>query len=609
MSTYNDTVGDVDIIFAGGGTAACVAAGRLAKANPEMKILLVEGGQNNFNEPQIVNPAIYLSNLAPDSKTAIFYKSKASNFLNGREAIVPAGGLLGGGSSINFMMYTRAQGIDFDSWDTPGWTAKDMLAMCKKLETFHPTDEKYDKSKHGYDGPVSVGDGGYRGKIGEDGLLETIKKMGYKEIDDLQDLESNGGFARWHRYVSPDGKRQDAAHRYIHPLLQSGNYPNLHILLESKVVKVLFDESSPPRAIGVEYKSNPTAQPEMALSKPLHRTIKAKKLVVVSSGALGTPQILERSGIGNPEILKKLDIPLIVDLPGVGEQYQDHNLILYPYKTNMDEGQTLDGFLSGRKELAAALEAKDPMTGWNGIDFAGKLRPSDEDIAALGPEFQQDWDRDFKPFPSKPLMLLGSVNAFLADPSLVEPGQYISFGTYTAYPYSRGSIHITSKEDVINGYEFDAGYLRHPSDVKKLVWAYKMSREIVRRFPYYKGEVELGHPKFKEGSKAGIPTGDVSAFAIDSPKLEYSKEDDAAIEDWIRGNVNTTWHSVGTCAMRAREKGGVVDGDLNVYGTKGLKVVDLSMMPENVGANTNNTALAVGEKAATIIAGDLGIQV
>lgn len=110
MSTYNDSVGEVDIIFAGGGTAACVAAGRLAKANPDLKILLVEGGRNNFNDPTVTNPAVYLSHLAPDSKTALFYKAKQSKQLNGREAIVPMGGMLGGGSSINFMMYTRAQG-------------------------------------------------------------------------------------------------------------------------------------------------------------------------------------------------------------------------------------------------------------------------------------------------------------------------------------------------------------------------------------------------------------------------------------------------------------------------------------------------------------------
>ena len=132
-----------------------------------------------------------------------------------------------------------------------------------------------------------------------------------------------------------------------------------------------------------------------------------------------------------------------------------------------------------------------------------------------------------------------------------------------------------------------------------------MSREIARRLPYSKGELGLGHPAFPDGSKAALTNGESGQLQ----DLVYSAEDDKAIEDWIRGNLNTTWHSLGTCAMRPKEKGGVVDADLNVYGVQGLKVADLSMVPENVGANTNNTALAVGEKTAIIIGRELGIEV
>lgn len=203
-------------------------------------------------------------------------------------------------------------------------------------------------------------------------------------------------------------------------------------------------------------------------------------------------------------------------------------------------------------------------------------------------------------------MLCGVVNAFLADPSLVDPAQYITMGAYTAYPFSRGSIHITSRDDVNNGYSFDTGFLNHPADLKKQLWAYKMQREIARRLPYYTGELELGHPKFPEGSKAAINQDKPGSVTED---LQYSKEDDAAIEDWIRGNLNTTWHSMSTCSMKPFEEGGVVDKDLNVYGVTGLKVADLSICPENVGANTNNTALTVGEKAAVIIAQELGFEV
>ena len=104
------------------------------------------------------------------------------------------GGILGGGSSINFMMYTRAQGVDFDSWKTPGWTAADMLPLCKKLETFHQNEEGIDPEKHGYNGPVHISDGGYRGES-EMSFLDTIKKMGHKEIVDLQDFDQVGGFS------------------------------------------------------------------------------------------------------------------------------------------------------------------------------------------------------------------------------------------------------------------------------------------------------------------------------------------------------------------------------------------------------------------------------
>lgn len=172
---------------------------------------------------------------------------------------------------------------------------------------------------------------------------------------------------RWQRYVCPEGKRQDSAHCYIHPLLRDGAHPNLHILVESKVTRVIFDESTPPRAVGVEYRPTASDQPLVTLSNPVHSIVKAKKMVVVSAGALGTPQILERSGVGNPELLKRLGIEVKADVKGVGKNYQDHQLVVYPYKTSLGGGETLDGIISGRRNLVEALEEKDPIVGWNGI--------------------------------------------------------------------------------------------------------------------------------------------------------------------------------------------------------------------------------------------------
>lgn len=166
-------------------------------------------------------------------------------------------------------------------------------------------------------------------------------------------------------------------------------------------------------------------------------------------------------------------------------------------------------------------------------------------------------------------------------------------------------MHITGpKHD--SPLDFDVGYFSDANDIdlKKQLWAYKKQREIMRRTSYYRGELAAGHPKFPEGSAAAVAE-NVDGPLKDVQDLVYTKEDDAAIEQWLRENVNTTWHSLGTCKMAPREENGVVDGSLNVYGVKGLKVADLSIPPENVGANTNNTALVIGEKAADIILQEL----
>lgn len=232
------------------------------------------------------------------------------------------------------------------------------------------------------------------------------------------------------------------------------------------------------------------------------------------------------------------------------------------------------------------------------------------EAAALGPEYQQNWQQDFASSPTRPTMMAGIINAFIGDHSLLPAGQYTSWGNILFYPYSRGHIHITSATDIDTGYDFDTGFLSHPSDIKAHLWGYKRAREIARRLPTYRGEVAAGHPSFPDGSKAALVDIDVGdeTFVVQGD-IEYSPEDDEAIMNWIRETVNTTFHSLGTCAMKPREKGGVVDGDLNVYGTAGLKVADMSVVPENIGGNTYNTALVIGEKAAIIVATELGFEV
>ena len=195
-----------------------------------------------------------------------------------------------------------------------------------------------------------------------------------------------------------------------------------------------------------------------------------------------------------------------------------------------------------------------------------------------------------------------------SDPTL-PPAQYFCTSHYTAYPYSRGRVHITgpSLHDPI---DFETGFLtdEHDLDLKKAVWAYKKTREIMRRTSMYRGEALEEHPHFPAGSKAGLYHGEKSLVSQgEIQSLQYGAEDDKAIEQRIRERISTTWHSLGTCPMKPRESGGVVDKDLNVYGVTSLKVIDLSIPPENVGANTQITAYTIGEKGADIIIKELGI--
>jgi alcohol oxidase len=197
--------------------------------------------------------------------------------------------------------------------------------------------------------------------------------------------------------------------------------------------------------------------------------------------------------------------------------------------------------------------------------------------------------------------------SFAGDPTLVPAGQYLSASVFTAYPLSRGSIHISGPE-IEDKPEFRTGFLSDANDVDilKHLWAYKKQREIFRRMKTYRGEVESFHPKFAINSNAAPvrtnhePSGNVT-------DIEYTAEDDEAIKQWAREYVATTWHSMGTCRMGAREDAAVVDRNLNVYGVDGLKVADLSIPPLNVAANTMNTAVAIGEKAADILIKELGL--
>ncbi|KAI1080163.1 putative alcohol oxidase [Whalleya microplaca] len=599
MGLYNvlpSIAHEVDVIIVGGGTAGCVIASRLSDTSPELSILIIESGPNNYNVPEIVHPALYRANFSPDTKVARFIFGNEEKQLANRRPLVVTGSVLGGGSSVNGLIYARPQKDDLDSWNATGWSAEGLLPYLEKFETYHGPGNG---TSHGFTGPVNVSSGTYSGKEVEKDFETALKTLGYSGTADLQDLVTNDAVSTSLRYASPrNGKRQDSAHAFLHPLLQDGCHPNLHVLVESQVIRVVFDNEN--QATGIQYRPNPTHQPGNGTAS---RSIKAKKLVVLSAGSLGSPSILERSGIGDSDILEGLGIPIIQALPGVGHDLQDHLRAQWTYKSSIPPLDTFESIVDGRRNLEQLLATNDPILSWNGIDSSSKLRPTEQEVNSLGSKFRDIWDRDFSS-KNRPLAIMLVIAGILGAPTSFPTSSYFTIGSFATYPYSRGHIHITGP-GIDDGVNLTTGYLgdSHGFDLKAQVWAYKKQREIARNMHFFAGEIPSQHPNFPSNSNATLVTD-----SNNPPKeTTYTADDDAAIEQYVREHIGTAYHSLGSCKMAPLDRMGVVDEKLNVHGTKRLKVADLSIAPENISGNTNSAALMIGEKAADIIVKELGL--
>jgi alcohol oxidase len=259
------------------------------------------------------------------------------------------------------------------------------------------------KSVHGYEGPIVVSEGTYRANRSTRDFIQAAGQVGYPEIEDLASLDNNNGVQPALHFIGTDGLRQDTAFRYIHPKIKSGEYPGLNVLVDTQVRRVIFRGK---KATGVEIRPNPRVEANGTWS-----TVTARKMVIVSAGALGTPLLLERSGVGNPAILNNAGIEVVSALPNVGENYQDHHLMTYPYYSSMNENETLDALFSGRMNATEAIQQNASILGWNAQDVTGKLRPTDAEVAELGPAFQETWDKEYKEDTNKPLLLTALVNS------------------------------------------------------------------------------------------------------------------------------------------------------------------------------------------------------
>ncbi|KAG1859704.1 hypothetical protein F4604DRAFT_2037091 [Suillus subluteus] len=569
-------ISEFDIIFAGGGTTACVVAGRLAAWDPSLSILILEGGQHTLNQAAHVQPYQFPSHLAPTSTTMTFNVGKSKSTSQrpcSDRSMCPLHWW-----RLKSMVYTRAPASDFDDWGADGWESKNLIPLMKKLKLLNYSLLSWRlmrcspiRPTHGYIGPIKVSSARCKLRASEEFIRvgTTYHKRQY--VEDTDDLETCNTYSPCAKYVDgTTGRRSDAAHHYVY---NQAHNANLQIWVGKRVKRVIFQDK---RAVGVEFTSDPVSCPDAGQSSSI---VRASKLVVVSAGAFGSPTILERSGIGAEAILKRCDIQQLVDLPGVGENYcglKDHNAVFVPYFA-ADGAITMDPLWRGKESAVQEHLAQWKINGksliaQNGIDAKIKWRPDDDELKAMGSAFQPRWKEFFQDHPDKAVAIFAVSGGYPGSLLSNHHRNYLVAFYFTLYPASAGSVHIKLDENGREGIDFNTGYLDHPSDIVPLNFGYKKMREIFRRMPSYRAE------------------------------------DDEAIDRYHRDCMQTTWHSLGTCAMKPRTDQGVVDARLNVYGVTNLKVADMSITPKNVGTNTYSTALLIGEKAAMIIADELGIE-
>lgn len=596
---------EYDVIFAGGGTAASIIASRLSKAAPELKILLLEAGTTTREKLEHIQPGRYTTHLAPYSTSEHFYVANPSADLGGRSAVVSTGNCIGGGSSVNFMYYNRPSASDFDAWATEynntGWGSDALIPLLVAAETYEINDPGTSNNTHGFSGPLKVSYGGFETDTGsqflEVGPQFEVGRPLATEGNDFS-AKSINVFHKAPKWIGTDGTRSDVAHHYLYP---EETNPNLVISHGSRVVRVTFENIT---ATGVEFVWDKHVFPSYPRTT---QTVKAAKLVVVGAGAIGTPLILERSGVGSSSVLGPLGISTVVDLP-VGNTYHDHLLILPPYV--MAEGtKTLDAIFRGEQAAwSAGLEQWDtnrtgPVAA-TGVDAILKLRPTEQEVDEIGKEFRAVWERDYINKADKPIFLFVPIGGIPGSQTGLPVANYVTMGVIMGYPVGSGHVHISSKDDAYAAPDFDTGFFSDVSDLQVMRWSYKKGREYARRMPSFRGA--LAGPLFPNGSAASL--NETNPVTIKAPTISYTSEDDAAIDDYLRATVGTSWHSQGTVPMKPRSEGGILDSKLNVYGTQKLKVADLSILPSNVNANTYSTTIAVAEKAFLIILQDLGLS-